>query len=65
MSRSPFIEDPRQKASEHIAKAVASPVEEVRAIHIRAAEQLTELARANGLQPRIVSPVKAPSKQER
>jgi hypothetical protein len=33
----------------HVAQAVASPIEAVRAIHIRAAEHQAALARASGL----------------
>ena len=51
MSTSPFMQDPRQRLAEQIALAVESPVEEVRAIHLRAAEHLAELAKANGLAP--------------
>jgi hypothetical protein len=49
MSRSPFLDDPLEQMSKHIAAAVASPVEEARAMHIRAAEHLSQLARENGV----------------
>ena len=49
MPESPFVDDPREKLREHIALAVSSPMTEVAAIHIRAAEHLAELAKANGL----------------
>lgn len=49
MSRSPFLNDPRDELSKQIAMAVASPIEDVRAVHLRAAEQAAELAKANGL----------------
>jgi hypothetical protein len=48
MPRSPFLHDPLEQFSKHIAAAVASPVEEARAMHIRAAEHLSQLARENG-----------------
>lgn len=49
MPKSPFIDDPRDGVREQIALAVASPIEEVRAIHIRAAEHLAGIARESGL----------------
>ncbi|MBD8547044.1 hypothetical protein [Sphingomonas sp. CFBP 8760] len=49
MRPSPFLDDPRDKMRRHIAEAVASPIEAVRAIHIRAAEHQAALARASGL----------------
>lgn len=49
MSSSPFVEDPRKQLRERIALAVDSPIDEVRAIHLRAAEHLAELAKINGL----------------
>jgi hypothetical protein len=49
MSRSPFLNDPLEQLSKHIAAAVSSPVEEVRAMHIRAAEHLSQLAKENGI----------------
>jgi tRNA(Phe) wybutosine-synthesizing methylase Tyw3 len=51
MSKGPFINDPREVMRQQIALAVASPIEEVRAIHIRAAEHQAEMARASGLTP--------------
>lgn len=49
MRPSPFLHDPRDEMRRHVAKAVASPIEAVRAIHIRAAEHQAALARASGL----------------
>lgn len=49
MRPSPFLDDPRDKMRRHVAAAVASPIEAVRAIHIRAAEHQAALARASGL----------------
>jgi hypothetical protein len=49
MRPSPFLDDPRDKMRRHVAEAVASPIEAVRAIHIRAAEHQAALARASGL----------------
>lgn len=49
MSRSPFLDDPLEQVSKHIAAAITSPVEEARAMHIRAAEHLSQLARENGV----------------
>ena len=49
MRPSPFLNDPRDEMRRHVAKAVASPIEAVRAIHIRAAEHQAALARASGL----------------
>jgi hypothetical protein len=54
MSRSPFLTDPHDQLAAHIAAAVTSPVDEVRAMHIRAAEHLSQLAKENG----IVRPAK-------
>ena len=51
MSRSPFLNDPLEQLARHIAAAVESPVEEARAMHIRAAEHLAELSKANGVDP--------------
>lgn len=49
MPRSPFLNDPRDVLAEQIALAVESPIEEVRAIHIRAAEHQAALAKASAL----------------
>jgi hypothetical protein len=49
MRPSPFLHDPRDEMRRHVAQAVASPIEAVRAIHIRAAEHQAALARASGL----------------
>jgi hypothetical protein len=50
MRESPFIDDPRVLMRGHIARAVASPIEQVRAINIRAAEHQAALAKASGLE---------------
>ena len=52
MSRSPFLNDPHIEMSKHIIAAVLSPIEEVRAIHLRTAEHLSQLARDS----RIIRP---------
>ena len=52
MAQSPFLNDPREQLARHIAAAVASPITEVRAMHIRAAEHLSELAKENRLPAR-------------
>jgi len=49
MSQSPFLDDPHIEMSKHIVAAVLSPIEEVRAIHLRAAEHLSQLARDSGV----------------
>lgn len=49
MRQSPFLDDPREMMRRHIAQAVASPMEDVRAINLRAAEHQAALARASGL----------------
>jgi hypothetical protein len=49
MSRSPFLDDPRDQLSKHIASAVASPIEAVRAMHIKLAEHFAGLASENRL----------------
>lgn len=49
MSKSPFIDDPRDLMRQQIAMAVASPIEAVRVIHLRAAEYQAELAKTNDL----------------
>ena len=49
MRQSPFLDDPRDMMRRHIARAVASPIEEVRAINLRAAEHHAALAKASGL----------------
>ena len=51
MPRSPFLVDPLEELSKHIAAAVTSPIEEARAMHIRAAEHLAQLAKENGIVP--------------
>ena len=51
MSRPPFLVDPIEELSKHIAAAVTSPIEEVRAMHMRAAEHLAQLAKENGIAP--------------
>ncbi|SFP77278.1 hypothetical protein SAMN04488241_1072 [Sphingomonas rubra] len=47
MRSSPFLDDPRDLLAHHVALAVASPMEELAAIHIRAAEHHAELAKAS------------------
>ncbi|SFP56909.1 hypothetical protein [Sphingomonas rubra] len=59
MRRSPFLQDPRDLLTHHVALAVESPMEEVRAMHIRAAEHQAELAKASGLT--IAPPLLNPS----
>jgi len=56
MPRSPFLDDPNEQVSKHIAAAVASPLEDARAMHIRVAEHLSRLAKENGIlaSPRII-----------
>ncbi len=49
MPKSPFIDDPREVVKRHVALAVESPIEEVRAIHIRTAEHYTEIAKGSSL----------------
>jgi hypothetical protein len=49
MKRSPYLEDPLEQMSKHIAAAVVSPIEEARAMHIRAADHLSQLAKESGL----------------
>jgi hypothetical protein len=49
MPRSPFLDDPNEQVSKHIAAAVASPSEDARAMHIRVAEHLSQLAKENGV----------------
>jgi hypothetical protein len=49
MPRSPFLDDPNEQVSKHIAAAVASPLEDARAMHIRVAEHLLQLAKENGV----------------
>jgi len=49
MSKSPFLNDPHDEVSRHIGAALLSPIQEVRAIHLRAAEHLSQLARNSGV----------------
>ena len=49
MSRSPFLNDPLDDMSKHINAAVLSPLEDVRAIHLRVTEHLTQLAKNSGV----------------
>lgn len=44
-----ILNDPHTEVSKHIVAAILSPIEEVRAIHLRAAEHLSELARDSGI----------------
>jgi tRNA(Phe) wybutosine-synthesizing methylase Tyw3 len=50
MKRSPFLDDPNDQVANHITAAMTSPIEELRAMHIRAAEHLSEIAKQSGLQ---------------
>lgn len=50
MPKSPFIDDPRDVMRQQIALAVASPIEAIRAIHLRAAEHHAEIAKASKLE---------------
>lgn len=52
MRPSPFLQDPRDLLTRHVALAVAAPMEELAAMHIRAAEHQAELAAASGLDMR-------------
>lgn len=56
MRPSPFIADPRELFSHHVALAIDSPTEELAAIHIRQAEHQAELAKASGLPISILRP---------
>ena len=58
MPRSPFLNDPYDQVASHIAAAVLSPVEELRAMHIRAAEHLSEVARLSGVERAMRSQVR-------
>jgi hypothetical protein len=49
MQRSPFLDDPCDQFAKHIASAVESPIEAVRATHIKLAEHFAEMAKASGL----------------
>lgn len=49
MPKSPFIDDPREVVKRHVALAAESPIEEVRAIHIRTAEHYAEIAKGSSL----------------
>ncbi|KQU45972.1 hypothetical protein ASG67_15260 [Sphingomonas sp. Leaf339] len=49
MTASPFLDDPGEEFARQIALAVASPIEDVRAMHIRAAEHFAALAKASRL----------------
>ncbi len=51
MRTSPFLQDPRDLLSHHVALAIESPTAEIAAIHIRQAEHQAEVARASGLAP--------------
>jgi len=56
MQPSPFITDPRELFSQHVALAVQSPTEELAAIHIRQAEHDAELAKASVLPIEVLKP---------
>ncbi|MBJ6123275.1 hypothetical protein [Sphingomonas mollis] len=49
MTASPFLDDPGEQFARQIALAVASPIEDVRAMHLRAAEHFAALAKASRL----------------
>lgn len=49
MSKSPFIDDPRDIVQRHVALAIESPIEVVRAIHLDTAEHYAAIARDSGL----------------
>lgn len=49
VAKNPFIDDPRDVMKRHVEMAVASPLEEVRAIHIQTAEHYAAIARDSGL----------------
>lgn len=50
MRPSPFLQDPRDLLSQHVALAIESAMPELAAMHIRQAEHQAELAKASGLQ---------------
>jgi len=47
MSKGPFIDNSRDVVKRHLALAVASPIEEVRAIHIQTAEHFAKIAKGS------------------
>ena len=49
MRPSPFLQDPRDLLSQHVALAIAAEMPEIAAIHIRQAEHQAALAKASGL----------------
>jgi len=49
MRTSPFLQDPRDLLSYHVALAIEAPTVEIAAIHIRQAEHQAGLARASCL----------------
>jgi hypothetical protein len=49
MAPSPFIDDPRDQVARHVSAAVASPIEAVRAMHIKLAGHFADMAKANHL----------------
>jgi hypothetical protein len=49
MQPSPFISDPRELFSHHVALAIEAQTEELAAIHIRQAEHHAEIAKASAL----------------
>lgn len=55
MRPSPFIFDPRELFSHHVALAIEAQTEELAAIHIRQAEHHAEVAKASALQ---IAPLK-------
>lgn len=50
MRASPFLQDPRDLLTRHVALAIEAPMEELAVLHIKAAEHQAELARASGLE---------------
>ena len=67
MRAGPFLDDPRDLVLQHIMLAVVSPIEEVRAIHIRAAEHHAGIAEASGMAliPKGVARALAPRLRQR
>ena len=56
MRLSPFVDDPRDLFTHHIALAIEAPMPEIAAIHIRAAEHHAELAKASRLPITLLKP---------
>jgi len=49
MRPSPFLHDPRDLLSQHVALAIEAEMPKIAAIHIRQAEHQAALAKASGL----------------